>query len=113
MRFVTKDFLSPSPDESGSIICKIKTAQVKDFTPYMVREGGRIHASVRIADCSENIELDFYAEGEKSYNKRLEKLDFLIEKLQSMRSQYVEMWDSHQRDLKFYKQREGIKDEAL
>lgn len=111
MRFVTKDFLSTSPDESGSIICKIKTTQVKDMGSYIVKEGGRIDGSVRLSDCSTHIELDFYAVGQKSYEKRVEKLDCLIEKLQAMRGQYVEMWESHQRDIKFYKQREGIKDE--
>lgn len=108
MRYVTKDFLSQSPEESGSVICKITTARVKDITVYNVREGGRIDGSLRIADCSEHIELDFYAVGQKSFDKRVEKLDTLLEKIQAMRNQYVTLWENHQRDIEFYKKKEGI-----
>lgn len=111
MRHVTKEFLSESPDEYGSIICTISTSLVKDITHYTVEKGGSIRASVRIADCSNSVELDFYAEGQKSFDKRMAKLDKLIGQLQSMRGQYVEMWNSHLRDIEFYKKREGIKNE--
>lgn len=112
MRYVTKEFLSPAADESGSIVCTIKTAQIKDFQRWTVASGGTINGSVRIADCSEHVILDFHAEGQRNFEKRLTKLDKLISELQNMRHQYVAQWENHQRDLAFYKQREGIKDEA-
>ena len=114
MRFVTKDFLSQSPDESGSVIVSINTQQFSKLTEYSnaVRNNGVISATVRIADCSDHVVLDFHAEGQKNFEKRCQKLDFLIEKLQAMRKQYGEMWESHLRDIAHFKKQEGIKDEA-
>lgn len=114
MRYVTKEFLSPSPDESGSVICTIKTVQVKDFTSYgySIREGGHMSASVRIADCSDHVILDFDVNGQKGFEKRTAKLDKLIGELQAMRKQMGEMWASHQRDIEYWKRTEGAKDAA-
>lgn len=113
MRYVSKEFLSSSPDEAGSIICTVTTRRIVDFSQYSVREGGFISGEVRIADCNDHVCLDFNATGQKGFNKRLEKLDKLIAELQTMRTQYEEMWYSHLRDVKFYNQREGFKDEAV
>lgn len=102
MRYVSKDFLSQSPDESGSIICTIRTIQVKDMSQYTVNRGGKIEGSIQITDCSRMIELDFYAEGQRGFEKRLAKLDLFIEKLNAMRHQYTHMWENHQRDIAHY-----------
>lgn len=109
MRYVTKDFLSASPDESGSVICKITTARVKDMSEYSIRDGGRIDGTLRISDCSDHVEIDFYAVGENNFKKRVEKFDLLLEKVQAMREQYVAMWENHQRDIEHFKKTEGIK----
>lgn len=111
MRWTVKEFLSPSPDESGSIICTIKTSLVKDMTPhsYAVRTGGSMNASIRLSDCSNHILLDFDAEGQKSFDKRIQKLDKLIGHLQDMRSQMNEVWSSHLRDVEHFKKQECIK----
>lgn len=107
MRFVSKDFLSMSPDESGSIVCSISTIRVKDMSPYTAAKGGTISGSMSISDCSETICLDFYAEGQRSYEKRVEKFDTLLAKIQNMRDQYVEMWESHVRDVVHYNSQKG------
>lgn len=105
MRYSTKNFLSDSPDESGSIICKITSPRASELRQYTVDQGGYLTASVRLADCADHIFLDFNAEGPKAYEKRVMKLDKLIEDLQAMRHQYVAMWENHQRDLKWYNEK--------
>lgn len=110
MRYVSKKFLSDSPDEFGSIACTVSTMQVKDMNEYNVKHPS-ISGTVRIADCSNDVQLDFYAQSPKAFIKRLEKLDTMIGELTKMRKQYVEMWESYQRDIAHFKQREGIVDE--
>lgn len=102
MRYVTKDFLSPSAGESGSIICEITTQRLKDIRDYHVRDGGYISGSIRMADCGNHIILDFDASGQRSFEKRVEKLDKLLHDIQAMRHQYVAMWENHIRDLNHY-----------
>lgn len=103
MRYSTKNFLSSSPDESGSLICKVETSLASDISDWTIRNGGQINGSVRVADCSQYVILDFDAVGQKSYEKRLSKLDKMIEDLQAMRHQYVAMWENHLRDINWKK----------
>jgi hypothetical protein len=114
MRFATKDFLSTSADESGSIICKLTTDRVKDMNSWChsVKSGGYMSGNVRIADCSDHIILDFDCTGQKGFDKRVAKLDKLISKLQDMRHQMDHMWENHLRDLEHYKKEQEIKDAA-
>lgn len=114
MRFATKDFLSESPDESGSVICKLSTDRVRDMNSWShsVKSGGYMSGSLRISDCSDHIILDFDCTGQKGFDKRKAKLDKLISKLQDMRSQMDHMWESHLRDVDFFKKEQEIKDAA-
>lgn len=105
MRYTTKDFLTPDPHESGSVICTIETALTKNIREWTISKGGEIGAQLRISDCSGNIYLEFGACGQNEYDKRLKKLDTLIEKIQAMRNQYEEMWNSHVRDVNYVKQK--------
>lgn len=105
MRYVTKEFLSPHPYESGHLICELSTPRVKDLRDYHLREDrGEIFGEVFIADCSKKVCLDFNATGQKAFDKRLAKFDNLIQQLTAARNQYQAMWENHQRDLKFYEQ---------
>jgi hypothetical protein len=103
MRYTTKNFLSPSPEESGSIICKIETQRASDVkgNQWVIQQGGHMSASVRVADCSQHVYLDFDATGQKSFEKRVMKLDKMIDDLQAMRHQYIAMWENHIRDIKW------------
>lgn len=113
MRYVVKEFLSDSPDESGSVICKVMTDRVKDIHSYShcVRSGGYMNSSLRIADCGGHIILDFDCTGQKGFDKRKAKLDKMIDILQAMRKQMDEMWSSHLRDIEYAKKQE-FKDAA-
>ena len=102
MRYVTKEFLSPSAGESGNIVCEITTQRLKDIRDYHIRDGGYISGNIRIADCGNHIILDFDASGQRAFEKRVAKLDKLISEIQAMRHQYVAMWENHQRDLAHY-----------
>lgn len=100
MRYVSKEFLSKSADESGSIVCQIETPRQKDINSHHVLNGASyIWAKIKINDCSKAVTLDFDCHDQKSYEKRIEKLDKLLEEVQTMRKQYEEMWYSSLRDV--------------
>lgn len=102
MRYVRKEFLSQSADESGSVVVQIETPRQKDITEYHVRDGsGWLRAGIKISDCYKQVELDFDCHNQKSYEKRILKLDKLLEEVQAMRSQYQEAWESHLRDVAY------------
>lgn len=99
-RYVSKEFLSKSADESGSIVCQVETPRQKDIGAHHVLNGvGYIWAKIKINDCSKSVMLDFDCHDQKSYEKRIEKLDKLVEEVQTMRKQYEEMWNSSLRDV--------------
>lgn len=104
MRYVTKEFLTPDPYESGFVINEITTDRYKDIQDYDVRNGGQINGELKIGDCFGKIALDFNATGQKQFDKRILKWDNLIEQLTKARHQYQAMWENHQRDLLFYQQ---------
>ncbi|WYN05010.1 hypothetical protein ISREJYDI_CDS0044 [Pseudomonas phage UNO-G1W1] len=103
MRHTEKRFLTEDAGETGSMVCTVETVRVKDMTEYSTREP-QISGNIQIRDCGGRpVNLDFDAWGEKSWKKRLDKLDGMIAQLQRMRTQYHEMWWSHLRDIEFYK----------
>ena len=107
MRYVDKQFLTQGPHEGGSVFCFIETPLVKNIDNWTLEKGGNIHGSIQIRDCHNQIELDFGAGRQSEYEKRVEKIDHMIEMLSAFRKQYVEMWESHQRDVEFKKKEQG------
>lgn len=100
MRYVRKEFLSPCADESGSIVCQIETPLVKDIRQDHVDDGCTwIYASMKINDCHKYCVLEFGCHDQKSYEKRIAKLDKLLKEVQDMRNQYQEAWESSLRDV--------------
>lgn len=100
MRYVRKEFLSPSADEAGSIICQIETPQQKDISEHYTKEGcAWMRGTIKVSDCSKTVHLDFDCHDERSYEKRIAKLDKLLEEVQAMRNQYEAAWDNHLRDV--------------
>lgn len=98
-RYVSKEFLSPCADETGSIVCQIETPLVTQISEYTVRDGGWMHASVKVSDCSKTVTLDFDCSSDSAYEKRVAKLDKMIEELQNMRHQFTHMWDNMKRNV--------------
>lgn len=100
MRYVSKEFLSKSADESGSIVCQIETPRQADIHQHHVQDKVTyIWAKIKINDCSKHVTLDFDCHDQKSFEKRVEKLDKLVQEVQTMRKQYEEMWYSSLRDV--------------
>lgn len=103
MRYADKQFLTEHHGETGTMAIQISTTPFKDLCDWNVNNV-HIDASVQLRDChGEPIVLDFSAGGDKQFYKRLEKLDNMIARLQTMRTQYHEMYYSHKRDCEHYK----------
>ena len=100
MRYVSKEFLSPSAHESGSIVCTVETSKPDQISNYRANQGGGIDASIRLADCSEHVIIDFNATGKKAFDKRLKKIDKMLEEITLFREQYIACWNQHQVDIK-------------
>jgi hypothetical protein len=112
MRYVRKEFLSPSADETGSIVCQIETPQQKDISEHYTKEGcAWMRGTIKISDCSKTVHLDFDCHDERSYEKRIAKLDKIIEEVQAMRHQYEAQWDNHLRDVEH--KRRSLAQEAI
>lgn len=102
-RYVRKEFLSPAAWETGSIVCQIETPLTKDINQYQIDNGVHMHSSMKIADCSRSITLDFDCHDQSSFEKRLEKLDVMLKEVQDMRNQYAAMWENSQRNVEHRK----------
>lgn len=117
MRWISKQFLSPCADETGSMVCQVETPLVKhlhvsnyDWHGHNAEPNIRpdMDAYVTFRAChGEPVKLDFCAHDQKSFEKRLTKISFMIQELENMRGQMTEMWYSHLRDIEF-----KIKEEA-
>lgn len=107
MRYVSKQFLSPCAHESGSIVVSVETPLVKDLYDYGGTNGIKpsLEASVTFRAChGEPCNLDFHARSQKDFEKRIAKVDKMLEELTKMRGQMTEMWYSHLRDIEYKKQ---------
>lgn len=81
MRRSNKRFLTTNPSESGAIIWYVRKEEDSRFEV--------MDASVVIKDCHETVNLDFSVEDWNKLQKRIDKLDVLIEELQKMREAMV------------------------
>lgn len=77
VRKTSKKFLSDTPYEYGSVCWEV-CVDPKDRYDL-------IQADIRITDCNENISLQFSSQKEKHLDKRIQKLDNLIDSLKEMR----------------------------
>jgi hypothetical protein len=103
MRHTEKRFLSDDAGETGSMVCTVETMLVKDLVEWNL-DHPSISGSIQVRDChGRPVNLDFGAHSEKTFRKRLDKLDGMVAQLQRMRTQYHEMWHSHLRDIDFKK----------
>lgn len=77
VRKTSKKFLSDTPYEYGSVCWEVFVDPEDRYD--------LIQADIRITDCSENIILQFSSQKEKHLDKRIQKLDNLIDSLKEMR----------------------------
>ena len=89
-----KTFLSDSHEEFGSVSWVVETNGEDNILGYVVE------ANLTISDCSKCAQLDFDCKGYKHIDKRIKKLDTLIEELQKMKEAMLEVKASKRK--KFY-----------
>lgn len=105
MRYSSKEFLSPSPYESGSIITLVETPLVKDIDEHMLENDPRMTAKITMRACyGEPIELDFDVYGESGFEKRLAKIDKLQAEIEKFKSHFVSGWRNHLRNYEHAKE---------
>lgn len=92
MRYLSKQWLSPAHDESGSMIIKASTYPKEElWRSYAERPV--IDAQVIFRACSgEPVYLDFDIRGEDTLEKRKEKVTLMIEELTEFRNQLDILW---------------------
>lgn len=91
-----KKFLNNSHEEHGSVSWHVTTGKDMDF--YQSTCGGEL----RIADCYKVITLDFDCEKVSHVDKRIAKLDVLIQELQEMRAALEGVKEEAKLKTKFY-----------
>lgn len=112
MRYISKNFLSPCAGETGSIVVEVTTPRVKDLYVYGSGAEAKIHpdldATLSFRACyGEPVKLDFNVSNQKDFEKRIAKLDLIVDELSKMRGQMTEMWYSHLRDIEFKMKQES------
>lgn len=110
MRYVSKEFLSPSAHESGSIVCTAETSKPDHISSYRANQGGSIDGSIRISDCSEHVIIDFNATGQKAFEKRVKKIDKMLEEITRFRQNYIVCWNQHQLDIAVRLAQDAVED---
>jgi hypothetical protein len=91
MKFVNKEFLNDSVNETGFIIVKGKSDRQEDLSEHSA-ENLYMEAEVQISDCSKKIYLDFSVTKDSDLVKRLAKLDVLINNLVELRTHLPVLW---------------------
>lgn len=104
MRYISKNFLSPCAGETGSVVVEVTTPRVKDLYLYGSGKDAIINpdmeGTLTFRACyGEPVKLDFNCCSQKDFEKRISKLDLIIEEVTKMRGQMTEMWYSHLRDI--------------
>jgi len=104
MRYTSKEFLSPSPYESGSIITSVETPLTKDICEYTIKQDPRMSAKIVMRACyGEPIELDFDVNGTRGFEKRLAKIQKLQDEIEKFKTHFVKGWENHLRNYEFAK----------
>lgn len=106
-RYTRKEFLTPEPNESGSLVLTITTKRVKDHTHWDFAKNSNVNDSVyieghmKISDCHQHIHLDFDAQGDRQFDKRIAKFDKMIDEITKMKQQYIAMYENAKRDWEY------------
>lgn len=80
-RKIEKKFLTDDANEFGTICYEVSASRYKDGAPY------EMNATLRLQDCYETINFDFYIGKKKTkFEERINKLQNLIDTLEEMKS---------------------------
>lgn len=92
MRYLSKQWLSPAHNESGSIILKASTYPIEDVWRSYA-EKPSIDAEIVIRAChGEPLTLDFDVRDEEALQKRKDKIDLMIRELMLFRRNLDVLW---------------------
>lgn len=89
MHYVSKKFLNNSVYENGSIVSIVESP--KD--PEKIKYYNEVECTVQIRDCNNVVSLDFRVHNESGLQKRLAKLDVLINELLDVKQELRIQWD--------------------
>jgi hypothetical protein len=91
MKYINKQFLNDSADETGFIVVKATSERYEDLTRYYA-EHPSCDAEVQIGDCSKKIYLDCSIHKEADLKKRTDKINVLIDNLVGLRDILPVIW---------------------
>lgn len=92
MKFVNKQFLNDSADETGFIVVKALSDRYEDLTDYYAKNPC-CNAEVQIGDCSKKVYLDCSVNKDTDLAKRIAKIDVLIDNLLALKEALPRTWE--------------------
>ena len=105
MRLTRKQFLSDSPDETGFIVITAQTSRKEDFEEdEWSLKNPNVSAEVQLGDCTKKIYLDFCVYKDSDVQKRIDKLDVLINNLQELKEKLPSFWADAVHSAEVYKE---------
>ncbi len=114
MRLTLKQFLSDSPDETGFIIITASSPRVEDIQECTWYEKGGVEAQVQVGDCSQKVYLSFDVKDDISLEKRIAKLNVMIDNLTLLRNTLPALWEDAKSNVEAYKElNKGNEDEKV
>jgi hypothetical protein len=102
VRLTKKQFLSDSPDETGFIVVTASTPLLEKMEQYDTEP--RVDAEVQLGDCTKKIYLDFNIYKDSDVQKRIEKLDVLINNLKELKDALPTLWCDAVHSAEIYKE---------
>lgn len=100
MIYCSKKWLSARSDETGSMVCKAESPRVSD----MYSDTPSVDASVAFRSCyGEPCSLDFNIQSDKGLQRRIEKVDIMINELVEFKAQLPLMWEDAKKVAEEYK----------
>lgn len=97
MKYVTKQFLNDSEDESGFIVCTATSEKYDDLSRYHA-EHPSASVQVQIGDCSKKVYLDFSIYDDTDVQERITKLNVLINALEALREHIPIVWEQSKKN---------------
>lgn len=107
MKFITKQFLNDSPNETGYIVVNATTPKFEDMCDWESK-CPEVSAQVQIGDCSQKIYLDFSITKDSHVQKRIDKLNVMINALEELKGQLPKMWVDAVQNAEAYKESNKI-----
>lgn len=104
-KYYFRDFINQG---KGTAFIEVRTS----YHPHGGWDNSSFSGSVKLADCSRSIELEFYCNNEERRQKRLHKLNMIIDQLTKVRTD-LENWQFVEADPSLKKRDNDSLDEEL